>query len=333
MTSDFFCHVDIPESGFEIEPEHKVLCIGSCFSDHIGHFFEKNKFNCLTNPLGIVYNPVSIFKLLESAIADQSASHSHLLVNHNDLWHSLMHHGRFSQPDRDVLIRKIDNAASKTRECLLGANYLFITLGSAHAFIHKENGSIVTNCHKIESPLFEKILIGQSQIKTSLDQLYELTIKLNPTLRFVITVSPVRYLRDGLIENNKSKARLIAAAHDFCNTHHEAFYFPAYEIVIDELRDYRFFKDDRAHPTDEAVSYVLSKFTQTMLSNVSRQKVKIMSDLNKSLEHRPHHSKSLEYYRFLKQVLEKMDNISNEFPDIKFAKEREIIGIKLSDFK
>lgn len=296
--------------------------MGSCFSDHFGKFLSDHKFKTLVNPLGIVYNPFSLAKILDQLIDPPAKIKPDTLIRHDGLWHSMLHHGQFSCPNKEDLVNNLQNLSGAAHHFLAKTNFLCITLGTAHAYRHRGMGDIVANCHKIPSDQFEKILIGSEQIFDELSTRFQLLRASNARLQIILTVSPVRYVRDGLLENNRSKANLLIAVHqlvehfDFCH------YFPAYEIVIDELRDYRYYTPDLVHPNEVAVQYVLNKFTEHHFTDEAKEQLRLIGNLHRTLHHRTLHPESESYRIFRNNLLQQIDALVARYPVLDFSKER-----------
>lgn len=298
------------------------LTMGSCFSDHFGKFLSDHKFNTLVNPLGIVYNPISIAKILDQLVDPASEIKPNTLILHDGLWHSMMHHGQFSSSIKENLINELLNLSRAARRFMVNANFLCITLGSAHAYRHRGMGDIVANCHKIPGDQFEKILIGSEQIVKELGARFELLRSGNERLQIILTVSPVRYIRDGLVENNRSKANLLVAVHQLVQQFDFCHYFPAYEIVVDELRDYRYFTADLVHPNEVAVQHVLNKFVEHHFTDASKEQLRLIANLHRTLNHRTLHPESDSYQLFRSNLSKQIDALATKYPDLDFSKER-----------
>ncbi len=329
--SRFHTTVPLTESSFKLKCQDTFITLGSCFADEIGQFFLQHKFRMLVNPLGIVFNPSSLAKLLSLTLQDKSiARYDEILVGHDGLWHSLLHHGRFSEPDKTDLIRKIDEAFQSTRRHLLESDYLIITLGSAYVYRHLKSGELVTNCHKLPATQFKKELLSIPDIEHALLKALEDIKSINDKIRIFLTISPIRYLRDGIIENNRSKAHLLASVHSLIDRLDYCFYFPAYELVIDELRDYRFFREDMTHPTDQTINYVLDRFILNFADDEVRKQIIDIGRFKQSLRHRPLHPESKTHQEFLKSRHDDLNVLKAQYPEIDFRLEEEEIFRELS---
>jgi hypothetical protein len=280
----------IPAPEQTIRFKDKVLCIGSCFAEEVGSLMDKHMFDMLVNPHGILFNSFSIIRALEDLVTHKQYT-SKELVTQNNLWHSMHHHGRFSEAEPDRILSNINGSITEAHEFLRNAQWLCITLGSSWVYRYTETGEVVANCHKIPQQRFTKELL-EAEVQT---QRWNETIaslrKLNRDLKIIFTVSPVRYVRDGLVENNLSKAHLLTTVHALSDNDLNCFYFPAYELVNDVLRDYRFFKEDLVHPNEQAVRFVFDQFIDTYLDKGERGLFDEISSYLKFSSHRPLHER------------------------------------------
>ncbi len=260
---------------FQIEPskdtisyQHKILLIGSCFSEEIGNHFKNLKFDVLQNPNGILYDPLSISFALNSYIENKQYTANDLFML-SELWHSWQHHSIFSGMEKNKVLEKINQSQSHAHNFLKTASWLVITLGTSYNYQLKNSKDFVANCHKAPADFFEKNLIELKEIYFNLFDVIKKLQSYNPNLKIIFTISPVRHVRDGIIENNRSKARLIEAAHSIVGQNENVFYFPAYELLIDVLRDYRFYKSDMVHANEVAVNYIFEIFSKTYLDETT----------------------------------------------------------------
>jgi lysophospholipase L1-like esterase len=294
----------IPTSDDKILRSDSIVSIGSCFAGNMGINLRDSKFNVLSNPFGTIYNPISLSRLLiddwdDSAVVEQKGVHYH--------WQA---HGEVSDLSRQVLQVLVSERRSMLQKSLQSADWLIVTLGSAFAYRLKSSGQIVANCHKVPQSEFTKELLGVDEMITHLSQAIEYLTLSNPKLKVILTVSPVRHIRDGLVENNRSKSRLIEVA-QLCDRADVINYFPAYEIMIDELRDYRFYTKDRVHPSEEAIEYIWNRFAETYFNEDTRYFINEWSQIRNALHHRPFHPKSKEHQAFLRSTISKLNELSN----------------------
>lgn len=260
------------------------MLLGSCFSDHIGNFFQEMSFNTLSNPFGTLFNPVSIATALKMCMNPELFDEQYIDF-FNEKWISYAHHGKFSHPDKETFLQNIRQNLDKAHDFLNSANYLFITFGTAYCYHLIERDLIVANCHKIPANQFEKQLLTIEQIVGLYQDLLEQLRQFNPQLKIIFTVSPVRHLADGFHENQISKSTLHLSVNqlvDNINT----YYFPSYEMVQDDLRDYRFYAADLCHPSDAAVTYIREKLTEALFTPETQERMKEVVKENKAQGHR-----------------------------------------------
>jgi hypothetical protein len=299
----------------KINHQHKLMLIGSCFTEQIGTKLANHKLAVFDNPNGILFNPASISKSLSSYIDNKQYQETDLFYQ-NECWNSWEHHSRFSKPDLADCLTGITQSQSDANAFLKNADWLLITLGSA--FVYETSsltpllgergiiGEVVANCHKVPTDKFVKRLLSAEEVFTDLQKTVEKTVAFNPDLKIIFTISPVRHLRDGFVENNRSKATLIQAVHQLVEKSSNCFYFPAYELVIDDLRDYRFFAEDMVHPNYAATNYVWEKFIAACIDEPSQQLMKEIAVIVAAKNHKPFNPTSDQHKKFLQTNLEKV---------------------------
>jgi len=307
----FQLNFEVPISSKKINLKDPILLIGSCFSNEIGTKLAQSKFNELSNPFGTIYNPYSIFKLLKNEVDDNRIIESQGVFYH---WGT---HGSISGLSKTETRKLFNQKNQETQAFLKKAKWLVITLGTAIVYEHKQAG-IVANCHKIPSSHFQKRFLGQKEI---MDQFASLHTRLNPNLNILFTVSPVRHIRDGLVENNRSKAILIDSIHQLVRDYENVHYFPSYEILIDQLRDYRFYAEDMVHPSPQATGYIWGRFGEAYFDAESKTFVKEWEKLRSALDHRPFHPGSPRHQQFLKATLRQLEKW-NEKVDMRVEREQ-----------
>lgn len=283
--------------------------MGSCFAENIGDTMQQFKFKTIVNPHGILYNPLSIAVALRRYMKSDFVTESELFFA-NDCWNSWEHHSRFSNPDQQNCLLEINKNISDAHVSLKNAEWLFITFGSA--FVYRKNNKLVSNCHKQPQKEFLKQLLNPSEIIDAYTSLMMELKKFNPKLKIVFTISPVRYVRDGVVENNLSKARLIDAVHQLKND--AAFYFPAYELVIDDLRDYRFYKEDMVHPNEQAVKYVFDKFRNSFFDESTDSLFERINEILLAKKHKPFNADSTSHKKFKNNFLQRIQSIQTQHP-------------------
>jgi hypothetical protein len=310
-------HLQFPvrESETKLNYRDPVLLMGSCFAESIGSRLQNAGFDTDINPNGILYNPVSLASALESYYNGQAATEKDI-VRIKDVWYSSQHHGEFASADPEQLLEKINQRRKLVHERIGSITWLCLTLGSAFAFRTKD-GEVVANCHKQPADLFEKILISHEQSYDSLKSAIAFFRSKNPALKVLLTVSPVRYVRDGVVENNLSKAILLQTVHRLCAEQNDCHYFPAYELLIDDLRDYRFYKSDLVHPTEQAVDYIFEKLRSSWLDEESKKIYDIVYAYNAAAAHRPLRPESAEAKAFAEQLQKRKTDILKEYPFLK----------------
>lgn len=327
MNMQFQLPIEINNLPEPITYPDKILLVGSCFTEHIGNALEELKFPLLQNPNGILFGPDSVCKSLLSYVENKRYSESDLFQL-NEVWHSWGHHSRFSNINKAEAVRIINESQQLAHEFLKGADWLIITLGSSFSYRltpgpspRGGEGRMVANCHRAPSSWFTKELLEIDDIKIMLDDCLRKLKQFNPELKFIFTVSPVRHIRDGVVENNRSKARLIEAIHFICSKFESAFYFPAYELVIDVLRDYRFYDIDLVHPNYPATEFVLEKFTESCIDDTSQKLMQEIKQIVIAKKHRTFQPETKAHQQFLKIHFEKAKVLQEKYPFLDLKEE------------
>lgn len=309
----------------------KILLTGSCFTEHIGDALSDWKFPTLLNPNGILFDAASVASSLISYIGPKRYV-AEDLVFFNELWQSWQHHGHFSGTDQSAVLAAINASQVRAHAFLREADWLIITLGSAFSYrlvsdvpadLSAGAGALaaVANCHRAPGKNFVKHLLTIEEIVTALDSCLHQLFYFNPNLKVIFTVSPVRHSRDGVVENNRSKARLIESVHHLVNKFDRLYYFPAYELVIDVLRDYRFYDIDMVHPNYAATQFVLEKFVEYGIDPGSRQVLEEVKKLVVARRHRPLHPETSAHARFLKEQYERTVDLARRYPGLDLSEE------------
>lgn len=320
----------IPSLTFELTHKDKILSIGSCFAENIGRKLEENKFQTLLNPFGILYNPSSVAQTLERIFNNQKITETDIL-QHNDLWHSRLHHTRFSQTDKTPFLEDINTSLDTANASLKDSNRLILTLGTAFVWEEKETGIIVANCHKRPQKLFTRRRLSPAEIKEDLLPILRKIKKQNTDLEVIMTVSPVRHTNDGFIENQRSKAALILAIDAMCQEENFIHYFPAYELVQDDLRDYRFYAEDMLHPNEVAVDYVWEHFRKSLFSEKTKEIYSEVKKLQAMAGHRPFQVESVAHQTFLLSNLKKIEDLEGQYDFLDFTEEKQVFKGQLKD--
>jgi len=279
-----------------------LLLIGSCFTQHIGDKLDYYKFNNSVNPFGILFHPKAIKNLIISSLNNRVYTKNDLFF-YNERWHCFDTHSDLSATDKDTILTALNNAVIQTKNKIEKATHIIITLGTAWVYNFLETKKSVANCHKVPQKQFSKEILSIDNIALSLTQITNAIARVNSNASVIFTVSPVRHLKDGFIQNQQSKAHLITAIHQVINPEN---YFPAYEIMMDDLRDYRFYKNDMVHPNEIAIAYIWQKFVTTWLDNSTKETMEQVSQIQKGLAHKPFNPNSEKHQQFLKNLSKKI---------------------------
>lgn len=324
----FHLEFEIKKISPSITHKEKLLLMGSCFTENIGAKLKKYKFNVLENPNGILFNPVSVAEALESYIHNKQITPADLF-QWNEGWHSWKHHSRFSGIHAGEAVNKINNSTSEAHNYLKDANALMITLGSTWIYTLTEKaadrkpGSVAANNHKAPADWFYRRLMTNEEVLQVWDRVLRHLFLFNPNLKIIFTISPVRHLREGVIENNRSKAVLIQAVHQLVEKFEQVFYFPAYELVIDDLRDYRFYAEDLVHPNYFATQYVWEKFVDACMDDKTKTLMQEIHEINLAYQHTAFNPSSEQHKNFIKTFYEKTKTLQHQYPYLNFEKELE----------
>ena len=320
---DFTTPVELPKNEFGITHKSRIILAGSCFASNIGNRLEERKFNIEVNPFGVLYNPLSIATMLER-VADGRLfdSSSPEIFEHNGQWHSILHHGDFSRSSREELIEHLNSRIVKANGKANGCDAVFITFGTAYTYFLASDGTVAGNCHKLPGKMFTRRLLDIEEIVSSISAVIEKYKALNSGIKFIFTVSPIRHLRDGAHDNQKSKSTLLLAIDKIMQLYpEEALYFPAYEIVLDELRDYRYYADDMVHPSNMAVEYIWERFVECYFNKETVALCNDVEDIVRGLKHRPFDAASEGYRKFIGNLIEKIEAIKGKHPYLDFENE------------
>jgi len=303
--------VSIPPLHPPIRFGEKVMLTGSCFTGHMARQLRQHGFSVLENPNGILFNPLSVARSLESYL---EAAFEPELFYLNELWNSWDYHSLFSHPEKEKAAEQMKTSRAQAAAFLKEANWLVITLGSAFQYFLKEENRPVANNHRAPGQWFEKRLLEIDFIETTLARTLQELARFNPGLKIILTISPVRHIRDGVVENNRSKARLLEVVHRLCQTYSHLYYFPAYELVIDVLRDYRFYDLDLVHPNFAATQFVWETFQNSCIAAEDHADMQEVKAVFTGLQHRPRFPETAAHQRFLAQIAAKKEALENRFP-------------------
>ena len=299
----------------QIDYHANVLLFGSCFSENIGKKLEYFKFKSLQNPFGILFHPKAIETLISNAVKGKLYSEDDVFFQ-NEQWHCFEAHSKLSHTSKAHLINQLNNQIELTASELKKASHVIITLGTAWVYRDLKTDSIVANCHKVPQKQFVKELLSVEQISDTLKNILHLIHVMNPNASVIFTVSPVRHLKDGFVENTQSKAHLISAIHEV--TINQSFYFPAFEIMMDELRDYRFYGEDMIHPSQLAINYIWETFKKVWISDPSYTIMDDVDLIQKGLFHKPFNPESQAHKAFLEKLETKKTSMNARFPEMRF---------------
>jgi hypothetical protein len=288
----------------QVQHAHRLLLLGSCFTEHISKRMLAAKMHVMQNPSGILFNPMSVANCLNDIISNKQYKVSDVF-NINEAWQSWHIHSNLGDADLQTTLQNINEPISSANDFVQNVDWVIITLGSAFAYWHNTQEIYVSNNHRAPLDLFTKKLLEVSEITEAMQTQIDALKKINPAVQILFTISPVRHLRDGLVDNNRSKARLIEATHALVAANANAQYFAAYEIVIDELRDYRFYDIDFAHPNFMATEYVWQQFLASSVATADHALLTELTDINIALNHKPFNATSKAHKAFLARYAEK----------------------------
>ena len=320
---NFMVNIDLRKPPRQINYEDKILLIGSCFTEHIGNSLEELKFSVLQNPNGILFDPRSVSKSLVSYIENRQYNEKDFFQL-NEIWHSWRHHSRFSNTNLNEAVRIVNTSQQMAHQFLKQADWIIVTLGSSFSYQlteqaanaggdPREAGAGVANCHRAPAQWFNKDMMTIDEIILNLDDALQQLFQLNPGLNIIFTVSPVRHIRDGVVDNNRSKARLIEVVHQLVNKYDNLNYFPAYELVIDVLRDYRFFDTDLVHPNYMATEFVLEKFAESFIDEPTQKLMQEIKSLVTARKHKAFQPDTTAHQQFLKTYFEKAKVLKEKY--------------------
>lgn len=305
--------LDIPPLPKPIRYGEQILLTGSCFTEHISERLQQHKFKVVSNPHGILFNPLSVASSLDGYIDGKQYSMDQLFYL-NELWNSWDHHTRFSDVDAATALSKINESQAQAAGCVKQAGWVIVTLGSAFQYYLKETGLPVANNHRAPAQWFEKRLLTIDTITTALRNTLTRLKGINPNAQVLFTISPVRHIRDGVVENNRSKARLIEAVHELAGSMEQVHYFPAYELLIDILRDYRFYDIDFVHPNFLATSCIWEQFVQACINADHHKVMEQVREISIAAAHRPRFPGTKAHQQFKMNCVEKAKMLMEKYP-------------------
>ena len=300
-----------------IDYHSNVFLLGSCFAEHIGEKLQYHKLRSFCNPFGILFHPLAIRNLISNSASEKVFSEQDIFFQ-NEQWSSFQAHSKLNSITKEDILENLNEQSQLTFKYLKESSHIIFTFGTAWVYRYLKSNEVVANCHKVPQKEFSKELLTVEQIVGFLIETIDLIRNHNPKCAIIMTVSPVRHLKDGFVENTRSKAHLISAIHQVLENNDNCFYFPSYELVMDELRDYRFYNEDLLHPNSAAINYVWEKFQEVWFTDESIAFSKKIDAVQKSLEHKPFNSETVAYKVFLEKLEKEKNTIKASFPHISF---------------
>lgn len=314
----FTTKIPVQKGNSPIDYDSQIMLLGSCFATNIGEKFDYFKFQAATNPFGIIFNPVSLAKLIERCVQKNYFTEDDIFF-HNELWHCYEVHSELSNSDKDAFLETLNDLINSANNQFTDLTHIIITLGTSWVYRNIETNAIVANCHKVPQKEFVKELLFPESIAQSIESIFLNISVINPTCNFIFTVSPVRHIKDGFVENTLSKAHLITALHKTI-THHPSpiTYFPSYEIMMDELRDYRFYAEDMLHPSQTAIDYIWEQFSDFAFSADTKKLLKEVESIQKRMAHKSFQLQSESHKLFKQKLASDCQSLQAKFPFMQF---------------
>jgi len=301
----------------QIDYNSKLFLLGSCFAENIGEKLEYFKFQSRVNPFGILFHPKAIETCVTNAINKKTFYKEDVFMR-NEQWHCFEAHSKLSHPDKEILIKELNYNVEQTRQQLKSATHIIITLGTSWVYRFIEGDKIVANCHKVPQKGFLKELLTVDEVVSNLEAIIALVKLENPQVSIIFTVSPIRHIRDGFVENNLSKSHLISGVHQVVDPRQNVSYFPSYEIVMDELRDYRFYTEDMLHPNQIAINYIWECFKTVWMSQDAVATMEKVEEIQKGLNHKAFNPSSEQHKKFMASLRQKQEELNQRFSHIVF---------------
>ena len=315
---NFTTKIPIAKSDSPINYDSNIVSLGSCFAENMGEKFSYFKFQNVVNPFGIIFNPVSIENLVSRVVNNQKFTEQDIFF-HNDLWHCFEVHSELSHSDKEIFLQNLNQILEQTNNQLTKSTHIIITYGTSWVYRNKSSQKIVANCHKVPQNQFDKEILSVETVSKSIQKTIDLIRKVNPNCLFIFTVSPVRHIKDGFVENQRSKAHLITAIQQILNPKSLFLnYFPSYEIIMDELRDYRFYAEDMLHPSQTALDYIWVRFFENYISEENHSTMEEVCSIQKGLAHRPFNPNTAAHQKFLNTLNDKIISLQKKFTHFKF---------------
>ena len=321
----FRTEIKVDPSKHKLSHNSNVFLIGSCFSNNIGEKLFSLKFNTCVNPFGVLYNPVSIYNGLEFLLSKKQFSENEINF-YNEKWFSFYHHTSFSNTDKNECLNNINSNLEISSEFLGKTDFLIITFGTARVYRYKKTDKIVSNCHKIPTKEFNHELLSVENIVDIYEILINELNSLNSKMQIICTVSPIRHWKDGAHGNQVSKSILIQAIEEIIRKYNNCYYFPGYEIMMDDLRDYRFYEADMLHPNQIAVDYIWEIFSNTYIDEKSKSIFPDIQKIINAYNHKPLNPESKDFKEFIDATVQKINTIQKKFSNLNFKKELEYLN-------
>jgi len=314
---NFTTKIHLEKYNHPIDYNSSIMLLGSCFAENMGEKFEYFKFRNVVNPFGIIFNAVSIEKLIHRVVNKIVFTEKDIFF-HNDLWHCFEVHSQLSNPNKEEFLSNLNAILELMNQQITSLTHCIITLGTSWVYRNNDSNEIVANCHKVPQKEFTKELVFIEENVKCIQNIISLVHSLNPVCNFIFTVSPVRHIKDGFVENNVSKAHIISAIHTINHQPSTINYFPSYEIMMDELRDYRFYTEDMLHPSQTAIDYIWIKFFENYINQKEFVTMNQVCEIQRSLKHRPFNPNSQSHQNFLKNLNQKIFELKKSLPNIDF---------------
>ncbi len=332
--SEFQTLVDLPEFPWKTGYQKPNIFMGSCFTENVGNRMAALKYEVDINPFGILYNPASVAHALEFLLQHKKFTKDDL-IQHDGLWHSFFHHSRFSSADADQALENINRRINASSQNLKKADFLFLTFGTAWVYEYLSNRQTVSNCHKIPAKKFRRFRLTVDEISEKYQEIIRKIREINSEVKIIFTVSPIRHWKDGAMENQRSKATLLLAVDQILKKmeNENCGYFPAYEIVMDELRDYRFYSEDMIHLTDATVKHIYEKFQSCLIDEKSQKTSEEVQKIINAVNHKPFNKFTKENLLFLKQSLTKVQKLQKEKSYLNLASEEDYFSEQISEIE
>jgi hypothetical protein len=316
----FRTQIPIPKNNYPIDYNSKIISLGSCFAVNMAEKLDYFKFQNICNPIGILFHPLAIEKLIDFAVSEKQFTENDIFF-HNERWHCFDVHSDLSTSNKEDLLASLNALIKLTSQQITESTHMIITYGTSWVYRNVESDSIVANCHKVPQKQFKKELLSIEETRKSIANTLKLIHAVNPNCKIIFTVSPVRHIKDGFVENQVSKANLISALYTVLQvppSGAEGAYFPSYEIMMDELRDYRFYAEDMLHPNQVAIDYIWKRFKETTISETAFTVMDEVESIQKSLSHKPFNPNSESHLKFENKVREKITKLENQYSFMKF---------------